>query len=246
MQRLKCRVEYDGTAYAGYQVQPNGVTIQEKIEKALTQMHKGLKVKVTASGRTDAGVHAIGQVIHFDTSLNIPASNWKRALSSMLPSDIRISEVEQVSEDFHARYDAKGKEYRYYVWNSHEANLFRRLYRYHIRKQLDIESMETACKLVEGEHDFTSFCSPRTDLKGSKVRTIERATIEHHEAELVFIFKGNGFLYNMVRILVGTIIEVGLGNRAPDELTTMLAARDRKSAGKTAPPHGLFLWNVDY
>ncbi len=246
MQRLKCRVEYDGTAYAGYQVQPNGVTIQEKIEKALTQMHKGLKVKVTASGRTDAGVHAIGQVLHFDTSLNIPASNWKRALSSMLPSDIRIAEVAQVSEDFHARYDAKGKEYRYYVWNSHEANLFRRLYMYHIRKPLDIESMRTACRLVEGEHDFTSFCSPRTDLKGSKVRTIERVTLEQHEAELVFIFKGNGFLYNMVRILVGTILEVGMGDRTPDELATMLAARDRKSAGKTAPPHGLFLWNVDY
>ncbi|MFD2925203.1 tRNA pseudouridine(38-40) synthase TruA [Halobacillus naozhouensis] len=246
MQRLKCRVEYDGTAYAGYQVQPNGVTIQAKIENALTQMHKGERVKVIASGRTDAGVHAVGQVIHFDTNLHIPASNWKRALSSMLPSDIRVANAEQVSEDFHARYDAKGKEYRYYVWNSPEANLFRRLYTYHIRKPLDIESMREACRWVEGEHDFTSFCSPRTDLKGSKVRTIRKAAIEQQGTELVFIFKGNGFLYNMVRILVGTILEVGLGDRTPDELKTMLAAGDRKSAGKTAPPHGLFLWNVDY
>ncbi|UOQ91442.1 tRNA pseudouridine(38-40) synthase TruA [Halobacillus shinanisalinarum] len=246
MQRLKCRVEYDGTVYAGYQVQTNGVTIQEKIEKALTKMHKGESVKVIASGRTDAGVHAIGQVIHFDTSLNIPASNWKRALGPMLPEDIRVAEVEPVTDDFHARYDTTAKEYRYYVWNDHEPNLFRRLYTYHIRKPLDVAAMREACKLVEGEHNFTSFCSPRTDLKGSKVRTITKAVIEQRGSELVFIFKGNGFLYNMVRILVGTILEVGFGDRTSDELETMLAARDRKAAGKTAPPHGLFLWKVEY
>ncbi|UOR10579.1 tRNA pseudouridine(38-40) synthase TruA [Halobacillus amylolyticus] len=246
MQRLKCRVEYDGTAYAGYQVQTNGITIQEKIEKALTKMHKGERVKITASGRTDAGVHAIGQVIHFDTSLNIPESNWKRALGPMLPADIRVAEVEPVTDDFHARYDTTAKEYRYYVWNDQEPNLFRRLYTYHIRKPLDVTAMREACKLVEGEHNFTSFCSPRTDLKGSKVRTITKSVIERHGSELVFIFKGSGFLYNMVRILVGTILEVGFGDRTPDELEKMIAARDRKAAGRTAPPHGLFLWKVEY
>ncbi|MFC7322224.1 tRNA pseudouridine(38-40) synthase TruA [Halobacillus campisalis] len=244
--RLKCRVEYDGTQYAGYQIQPNGNTVQAELEKALAKMHKGEKVKVTASGRTDSGVHARGQIIHFDTNLSIPPHNWKRALDSMLPQDIHIAEAEEAAADFHARYDTIGKEYRYFVWNSREPDIFKRHYTTHIKFPLNVEAMKKACRLIEGEHDFTSFCSSRTDLKGSKVRTIHRASIEQEGAELVFIFKGSGFLYNMVRILVGTLLEVGRGERNPEELQAVFEARERKAAGKTAPPHGLFLWQVDY
>ncbi|MFG6150681.1 tRNA pseudouridine(38-40) synthase TruA [Halobacillus sp. B23F22_1] len=246
MPRLKCIVAYDGTRYAGYQVQPNGITVQEVLEKALAKMHKGEKVKITASGRTDSGVHAKGQVIHFDTNLSIPPSNWKRALDSMLPHDIHVADVEEAPDDFHTRYDATGKEYRYFVWNSREPDIFRRHFSYHVKIPLNLEAMKKACRIIEGEHDFTSFCSSRTDVKGSKVRTIHQAYIEKEGAELTFIFKGNGFLYNMVRILVGTILEVGKGEREPEDLKSMIEALDREAAGKTAPPHGLFLWKVDY
>lgn len=246
MERLRCIVQYDGTNYAGYQVQPNGNTVQEELEKALSKMHKGRKVKVIASGRTDSGVHAIGQVIHFDTDLDIPESNWKRALSSMLPDDIQIAAVENVPRDFHARYDAIGKEYRYFIWNDRESDLFKRQYRYHLRAELDIEAMRRACKILEGEHDFTSFCSTRTDIKGSKVRKIYEASIESDGPELMFKFRGSGFLYNMVRILVGTLIEVGRKERTPENLLEVIEAKDRDVAGKTAPPQGLFLWKVFY
>lgn len=246
VERLRCIIQYDGTHYAGYQVQPNGNTVQEELEKALSKMHKGRKVKVTASGRTDSGVHAIGQVIHFDTDLNIPMPNWKRALSSLLPTDIHIASVEAVPVDFHARYDTVGKEYRYYVWNDREPDIFRRHYSYHVKAELDLKEMEKACEYIQGEHDFTSFCSPRTDIKGEKIRTIYEASVRKEGAELVFTFKGSGFLYNMVRILVGTLLEVGKHERSADEIPQMIEARDRHAAGKTAPPQGLFLWEVSY
>ncbi|MFC7061855.1 tRNA pseudouridine(38-40) synthase TruA [Halobacillus seohaensis] len=246
MYRIKCEVKYDGTNYAGYQVQANANTVQAELEKALKKIHKGKHVKTKASGRTDSGVHAKGQVFHFDTNLNIPSSNWKRALYATLPYDIYVSNVDNVDEDFHARYHTTGKEYRYFVRNHPEPDIFRRNYSYHIRKALDVEAMLDACQIIQGEHDFTSFCATRADVKGSKVRTVQRATIEKEGSELVFIFKGSGFLYNMVRILVGTILEVGRGNHRPEKLREMLEARNREAAGITAPPHGLFLWKVDY
>ncbi|MCP3029597.1 tRNA pseudouridine(38-40) synthase TruA [Halobacillus sp. A5] len=246
MDRIKCTVQYDGTRYAGYQVQSNGNTVQEELEKALTKIHKGRKVKVTASGRTDSGVHARGQVIHFDTDLTIPAPNWKRALDTILPPDIHITEAEQAAKDFHARYDTTGKEYRYFVWNSREPDIFRRNFSYHIKMPLNLDAMRKACRIIEGEHDFTSFCASRSDVKGSKVRTIHHSTIEKNGAVLIFIFKGSGFLYNMVRILTGTLLEVGRGEREPEDLKAIIEALDREAAGKTAPPHGLFLWKVDY
>jgi tRNA pseudouridine38-40 synthase len=246
MERLKCTIQYDGTNYAGYQIQPNGNTVQAELEKALSKMHKGGMVKVSASGRTDSGVHALGQVIHFDTDLNIPVSNWKRALSSLLPSDIHISSVENVSRDFHARYDTTGKEYRYYVWNDREPNVFKRHFRYHVKADLDIAAMQRACQFIEGQHDFTSFCSPRTDIKGDKIRVIHEASVQKEGEEIVFIFRGSGFLYNMVRILVGTLLEVGRYDRDPEEIPMIIEAREREAAGKTAPPQGLFLWKVFY
>ncbi|MGV2623009.1 UNVERIFIED_CONTAM: tRNA pseudouridine(38-40) synthase TruA [Halobacillus marinus] len=246
MQRMKFTLQYDGTAYAGYQVQPNGNTIQAELEKALAKIHKGETVKVTASGRTDAGVHAMGQVIHFDTPLSIPDENWKRAVNSLLPDDILITHSEAVPEDFHARYGTVGKEYRYYVWNDRDRQLFKRHHTYHVKAELDMAAMKEACRLLEGEHDFTSFCSPKTDIKGDKVRTIYEASIRKEGAEIVFLFRGSGFLYNMVRILVGTLLEVGRHEREPASIPRILAAMDRAAAGKTAPPQGLFLWEVFY
>lgn len=246
MERLRCIIQYDGTRYAGYQIQPNGNTVQAELEKALKKMHKGRAVKVVASGRTDSGVHARGQVIHFDTDLSIPSSNWRRALSSLLPADIMVEDAGVVEPDFHARYGASGKEYRYFVWNATDPDIFKRLYRYHVRSELNVEAMREACGHLLGEHDFTSFCSPKTDVKGEKVRTIYQAEVLQNGEELTFIFRGSGFLYNMVRILVGTLLEIGRGERKPSELPAMIEAKDREAAGKTAPPHGLFLWEVHY
>ncbi|GGD03206.1 tRNA pseudouridine synthase A [Thalassobacillus devorans] len=246
MQKLKGIIQYDGTAFAGYQVQPNGRTIQAEIETALQKMHKGQTVKVTASGRTDAGVHAVGQMIHFTSDLDIPPEGWERALNAMLPDDIRIDDIQYADAGFHARYDTKGKEYRYKILNQKDPDLFRRYYSYHVPQKLDIAAIKEACRYLEGEHDFTSFCSARSTVKGDKVRTITKADIQPEGNELVFIFRGTGFLYNMVRILVGTLLEVGKGERKPEEVIAMIEAKDRSAAGKTAPPHGLFLWEVFY
>ncbi|MGP4063017.1 tRNA pseudouridine(38-40) synthase TruA [Halobacillus sp. H74] len=246
MERLRLTIQYDGTFYAGYQVQPNGNTIQAEIEKALGKMHKGHIVKVTASGRTDAGVHALGQVVHFDTPLNVPLENWKRALNPILPDDIQVVSAERVSSDFHARYDTTGKEYRYFVRNHKEPDLFRRHYTHHVRADLDVETMMRACQYIEGEHDFTSFCSPKSDVKGSKVRTIHEASVTRQESEIIFTFRGTGFLYNMVRILTGTLLEVGRHEREAEDLTRVIEAKHRDEAGNTAPPRGLFLWQVYY
>ncbi|CDQ21606.1 tRNA pseudouridine38-40 synthase [Halobacillus karajensis] len=246
MKRIRMVIRYDGTNYSGYQVQPNGNTIQAELEKALRKMHKGQLIKVTASGRTDARVHAIGQVIHFDTPLQIPIGNWKRALNSLLPEDIQVSSVDQAADDFHARYDTSGKEYRYYVRNHQEPDPFRRNYTYHVKAAIDIDAIKAACRYLEGEHDFTSFCSPKTDIKGSKVRTIYQADVSKRGDEVIFIFRGSGFLYNMVRILVGTLLEVGRKERRPEDIQRIIAAKDRIAAGKTAPPQGLFLWKVFY
>ncbi|MYL51501.1 tRNA pseudouridine(38-40) synthase TruA [Halobacillus litoralis] len=246
MKRIRMVIRYDGTNYAGYQVQPNGNTIQAELEKALRKVHKGDQVRVVASGRTDARVHAIGQVIHFDTPLHIPMANWKRALDSLLPDDIQVVSADQVSEEFHARYDTKGKEYRYYVHQAHEPDLFRRHYTHHVRAELDINRMREACRHLEGEHDFTSFCSPKTDIKGAKVRTIYKAEITKEGNDMVFVFRGSGFLYNMVRILVGTLLEIGRNERKPEDIKRIIESKNRNEAGKTAPPQGLFLWEVFY
>lgn len=246
MQKLKGIIQYDGTAFAGYQIQPNGRTIQAEIEAVLQKVHKGQTVKVTASGRTDAGVHAVGQVIHFTSDLNIPLEGWNRALNAMLSDDIRIADIQYADAGFHARYDTKGKEYRYKVLNQKDPDLFRRYYNYHVPQKLDVAAIKEACRYLKGEHDFTSFCSARSTVKGGKVRTITKADIYPEGNELVFIFRGTGFLYNMVRILVGTLLEIGKGERKPEEIMAMIEAKDRSAAGKTAPPHGLFLWEVFY
>ncbi|QGH32749.1 tRNA pseudouridine(38-40) synthase TruA [Gracilibacillus salitolerans] len=244
--RLKAIIRYDGTFFSGYQVQPNGRTVQGVMEKVLMKMHKGNHVRVTASGRTDQGVHAVGQVIHFDTELEIPPENWLRALNTMLPDDVEVISITDVPENFHARYDVSEKEYRYYILNAKEKDLFRRHYTHFVKEKLDLGAMSEASQHFLGSHDFSSFCAANSKVKGDKVREITDIAVDQDGENMIVRVKGTGFLYNMVRIIVGTMIEIGLGKRESEEITEIIAAQDRSKAGKTAPPQGLYLWEVNY
>jgi len=243
--RMKCTISYDGTGFAGYQVQPNKRTVQGDIEAALARLHKGESVKINASGRTDAGVHAKGQVIHFDTSLKLPEDKWIVALNSHLPDDIVMHQVKRTADDFHARFDALRKEYRYFIRLSKLRDPFSRQYAYHYKYPINVKMMEKAAETLIGTYDFTSFCSAKTEVI-DKVRTLETIDFFEENGFLVIRFIGNGFLYNMVRILVGTLLEVGQGEREPNSLKEILEKKDRRFAGKTAPGHGLYLWEVCY
>lgn len=245
MQRYKCIISYDGTHFSGYQVQPNKRTVQGELEGVLKKIHKGDALKVTGSGRTDACVHAKGQVIHFDSSLAIQESKWVVALNSLLSADISVLSVEKVHEHFHARFDTVGKEYHYYIHLSPSRDPFLRNYAYHYPYPLDLEMMKEASKYLLGTHDFTSFCSVKTEVE-NKVRTIQEIDFSMDGNLLALRFVGNGFLYNMVRILVGTLLEIGSGHLKPVEIETILAKKDRRFAGKTIPGHGLYLWKVYY
>lgn len=238
-------VSYDGSEFCGYQIQPNNRTVQGEIEKALKKLHKGQSIKVQASGRTDAGVHGVGQVIHFDTNFSIPEDRWTHALNVLLPKDIVLMEACYVNEDFHARYGTSAKEYRYRISRRKIIDVFDRKYSYHYPYPLDLSAIREASNHLCGTHDFTSFCVANTGIQ-NKVRTIHSIEILEEDSEITFCFKGNGFLYNMVRIIVGTLLDVGRGKLKPTSIPTILEGRDRNLSGKTAPAHGLFLWKVHY
>lgn len=239
-------VSYDGSNYAGYQIQPDQLTIQAVIEQALAKMHKGKPIKITASGRTDAGVHAYGQVFHYDSELAIPEANWKKALNSLLPDDIVILKVKKVTSSFHARYDALEKTYQYVILNRADPSPFEVNYSTFIAEELDVSLINAACQYLIGEHDFTAFCAANSSVKGDKIRTIYDAHCKQDRDRLILSFTGNGFLYNMVRIIVGTLIEIGQGKRPVADLPKIINSKDRSLAGKTAPPQGLYLDNVTY
>jgi tRNA pseudouridine38-40 synthase len=245
MQRYKSIISYDGSGFSGYQVQPNKRTVQSELEKVLAKMHKGKSIKVSASGRTDAGVHAKGQVVHFDSPLPISEEKWELALNSMLPEDISVLSVLKVDSSFHARFDALGKEYRYLLKLSKKRDPFQRDFAYQFPYELNLEAMKQASLFFIGTHDFTSFCSARTEVL-DRVRTIETIDFLLEGDFLTLRFVGNGFLYNMVRILTGTLLEVGTGKRRPEEIVDILDQKDRRFAGKTAPAQGLYLWKVFY
>ncbi|WP_026673527.1 tRNA pseudouridine(38-40) synthase TruA [Alkalihalobacterium bogoriense] len=245
MKRMKCIVSYDGSEFSGFQIQPNKRTVQGDLEEALRKIHKGQDVALTASGRTDAGVHAQGQVIHFDTTLAIDEERWPRALRSLLPDDIVIVQAEEVDYQFHARFDVKTKEYRYRILCSQTEEVFRRKYVYHYPYPLQLDKMKEAAKLLIGTFDFTSFCSAKT-VVGNKVRTIYELELIEEGNELIIRVVGSGFLYNMVRIIVGTLLEVGQGKKKVSDITQIIEAKSRDKAGKTAPSHGLYLWKVTY
>ncbi|WP_431028416.1 tRNA pseudouridine(38-40) synthase TruA [Lysinibacillus sp. LZ02] len=246
MRRLKATISYDGTNFAGYQVQPGERTVQLELEKVLSVMHKGEQVKVTASGRTDARVHATGQVIHFDTPLAIPCDKYRKALNVQLPRDIRVHIIEEVASEFHARYSVSGKRYRY-IWNCEAIpSPFRRFYAVETNGvKPDVEAMKEAAQAVIGTHDFSAFCAANTSVI-DKVRTVYRVELTWQGEELHMTIEGNGFLYNMVRIIAGTLWEVGIGKRNTENVKEMIASMDRGKAGKTAPAHGLYLEKVFY
>lgn len=246
MTKIKCTISYDGTNFSGYQIQPNKRTVQQEIESAIAKIHKGKQIRIYSSGRTDAGVHARGQVFHFETDLTIVPEKWKKALNALLPDDIFVYKAEEVDASFHARFSAREKEYRYYVQNIPEIDIFKRNYRYFTADELDIKTMQAACKVFEGTHDFTAFSSARSTVKGDKIRTLYEVTCKRQDEEIEFILRGNGFLYHMVRIIVGVLLDVGRGYVKIEEIQEMFVAKDRKNVGKTLPPNGLFLWKVTY
>ncbi|MFJ5717736.1 tRNA pseudouridine(38-40) synthase TruA [Neobacillus sp. NPDC093127] len=245
MQRYKCVISYDGSGFSGYQVQPNKRTVQSELEAMLAKMHKGASIKVVGSGRTDAGVHAKGQVIHFDSPLAISEQKWEIALNSMLPEDISVLSVLKADASFHARFDAVGKEYRYMLHLSPKRDPFRRKFACQYPYGLNVESMRQASKYFLGTHDFTSFCSAKTEVE-DKIRTIDAIDFISDGDLLTLRFVGNGFLYNMVRILVGTLLAVGSGDISAEDIPVILEKKDRRFAGKTAPARGLYLCEVFY
>lgn len=246
MNKLKCTISYDGTNFSGFQIQPRKRTVQFEIEAALQRMHKGESIRIQSSGRTDKGVHAKRQVIHFETMLDIPDDRWKIALNTLLPKDIFIQEVENVPSTFHARYDALEKEYRYFILNRQEYDPFQRNYTHFDPFEIDMDRLQQACKKFEGTHDFTSFCSAKTTIKGSRIRTLYEVSC-HKQGEMIeLIFRGNGFLYHMVRIIVSVLIDVAKGKLEIQEIDTLFAKKDRENVGITIPPEGLYLWDVVY
>lgn len=245
--RYKLKVAYDGTEYAGFQIQPNAPTIQGEIEQALHTMTKGKAIRIHGAGRTDAGVHAKGQVVHFDFPGAIPAENMKKALNALTSDAIAILETEIVDDRFHSRYLAKGKMYQYHVDNRMVADPLKRLYAYHHPYTMNVEKINRALKGIEGTHDFTSFSSIHSEVE-NKVRTIVEASVEVDEKQedWIFTFRGDGFLYNMIRIFMGTLLEVGDGRREPEEMGMILRARDRELAGPTLNAKGLCMVEVYY
>lgn len=238
-------MEYDGTNYHGWQTQENAVSIQETIERALSKVmcHP---VQVIGAGRTDAGVHAFGQAANFFTMCSIPVEKIPYALNAILPDDIVIKSAEAVAEEFHARYSAQGKKYRYIINNSKLPSAINRLKEYFCPYNLDYESMRKALQLITGEHDFKGFMAAGSKVKDT-FRTVYKAEMkEESGSRLVFELTGNGFLYNMVRIIVGTIIDLGRGRLSLKDVESILKEGDRKKAGQTVPPQGLYLVEVYY
>ena len=244
MRNIKLTIEYDGKDFNGWQKQPNKLNIQGEIERAIEEI-TGEKVDLIASGRTDAGVHAIGQVANFKIEKEIPIEKIPYALNSKLKKSIRIKKAELVDEMFHSRYTCKKKTYKYIINNSEQGTAIYRNLQYHFPEKLDEIKMNKASKYLIGEHDFKSFKASGTSSKSS-VRTIYNAEVKR-EGEIVTIeLTGNGFLYNMVRIIAGTLVEVGVGKIEPEVINDIINAKDRLKAGKTLPPNGLYLVNVEY
>lgn len=242
--RIKLTVSYDGTAYAGWQRQINAPSIQAALEKALKSLTDEA-INVTGASRTDAGVHALGQVAHFDTTSRIPPEKYAFAINTRLPDDIRVVHSCQVPPDFHARYGARGKTYRYQIHNSPHASALYRHQRAHILPLLDVALMQQAARDVLGEHDFRAFAASGSEAK-TTIRDIWRADIIRQGELIELTVQGRSFLYNMVRILAGSLIYIGMGKLPPQALARALETGNRLDLGITAPAHGLTLMEVMY
>ncbi len=245
MSRLRFTVAYDGTSYAGWQIQPGQITVQQVLQEAFADL-TGEFVKVHGSGRTDAGVHAAGQVIHVDTLCTLSPIAFVRALNVRLPQDIRMLDGEVADDAFHARKSAIAKEYRYYIYQGEIILPHVRLYRAHVHKTLDVDAMRQALSLLEGTHDFAAFSANPDREVETTVRTIFSVGLQSHGSELMLSLRGDGFLYKMVRSIAGWLIRVGRGQVPPEDTQSVLDSRVRTAAVPTAAPEGLFLWRVEY
>jgi len=246
--KFKLVIAYDGTGYEGWQVQKIGTGVQEKVEAALAKLFPS-KPRLHSSSRTDTGVHALGMVAHFETEANKAAFTGRKlalALNAWLPDDIRIVRAARVPEKFHARFDAKGKQYRYSIWNHPAMNPLLRHTAWHVPRPLDLDLMRAAARHFIGKHDFQAFAANSGYAIDSTFRTLTRCDIRRKGPLLTIIIEGDGFLYKMCRGIVGTLAQIGQGKFPPEEIKKMLASRDRRAAGMSAPAHGLVLWNVFY
>lgn len=245
MRNIRLKVSYEGTRYQGWQKQETSDnTIQGKLEKLISRMC-GEEIAVQGSGRTDAGVHALGQIVNFHTSCEMPLPDMLQYMNQYLPEDIAVTEIDEVAERFHSRLNATGKKYCYRVWNSSIPNVFWRRYTHTVEEKLEVDAMKQAAKYFLGEHDFKAFTSTKKGKK-STVRRIDAIDIVCDGDLLTFTFRGNGFLYHMIRILVGTLLEVGQGERMPDSIPEILASKERENAGTLVPGKGLVLEEVYY
>ena len=244
MKRVRLTVAYDGTNYHGWQIQNNGITVESELNRCLSELLQE-EIRVIGASRTDAGVHALGNIAVFDTNARMPAEKISYALNQRLPEDIRIQKSEEVAPDWHPRHVDSRKTYEYRIYRGEFPMPVKRLYSYFTYRRLDVEKMRRAAAYLEGEHDFQSFCQTGAQTE-TTVRRIYAIEIEEQGAELVIRVCGNGFLYNMVRIIAGTLMEVGEGKRAPEDMERILAACDRAAAGPTAPAQGLMLMRYEF
>ena len=246
--KFKLTIAYDGTGYEGWQVQKTGTGVQEKVEMALAKLFPS-QPRLHGSSRTDTGVHALGMIAHFE----VPAAGFKMsprklalALNAWLPEDIRVLSAVRAAKEFHARFNAAGKQYRYFVWNHTAMNPLIRHTAWQVPRPLNLKAMRAAAPLFVGRHDFKSFAASRNYEMASTVRRLTRCDIKRNGRLLTFIIEGDGFLYKMCRGIVGTLVQVGQGKFPADEIKRMLAKKDRRMAGMTAPAQGLVLWKVSY
>lgn len=242
--RIRLTVEYDGTNYAGWQRQTNGLSVQEVLEHAF-EAASGETVRIHGAGRTDAGVHAMAQVAHLDTNCSIPPEKICYALNMQLPPDVRVKNSAQADDSFHARFDAKGKHYRYTINNAAHASAVYRHTTAHVRGVLDVAAMKEAAADILGTHDFAAFCASGSEVKDT-VRTVSCLDITQEPPFIRIDIKGSGFLYHMVRIIAGTLIEIGQKKRTPASMRDIIESKDRERAGVTAPAKGLMLMSVSY
>ena len=244
MKRVKLIVAYDGTNYCGWQVQPNGLAVQEVVNRCLSQLLRE-DISVIGASRTDSGVHALGNVAVFDTDMRMPGEKFSFALNQRLPEDIRIQKSEEVPLDFHPRYRESEKTYVYKILNRQFPIPTQRLYTHFTYVPLDIEKMREAGQYLVGEHDFKSFCGAGAQVK-TTVRRVQEVCISREDPLITIKIRGKGFLYNMVRIIAGSLMEIGQGMYPPEHMKEILEAKDRQAAGPTAPARGLTLVGIRY
>lgn len=246
--KLKLTIAYDGTRYAGWQVQKIGLGVQQKLEEAFAKLFPSVK-RVHSSSRTDTGVHALGMVAHVEiprAESKMPLAKVPLALNAFLPEDIRVLAAQRCPASFHARFSASGKQYRYFLWNHRAMNPLLRHLAWHVPRRLDLAPMRAAAKAFLGTHDFKSFATNRNYEMESTVRTVSRCDLKRQGPLLTFIIEADGFLYKMCRGIVGTVVQVGQGKIQSADIKRILASKDRRVAGVTAPAHGLVLWKVFY